>query len=425
MCGLNGYTFKDTEKIVKMNKLLVHRGPDSFGAYSDDNITLGHRRLKIIDLSEKADQPMSINDGKLTIVFNGEIYNFKELRKELQDTGVLFESDSDTEVILRAYKKWGTDCVKHFNGMWAFAIYDKAIKKLFLSRDRLGKKPLFYTLDRKNRLIFSSEIKPLFVHHLKKEINPSAVSSFLSYRYVLGEETMFKGIFKLMPARNMLYDLQSSQIEDIWQYWDLADNEIIQSDENLTKLNIEKLLNDAVSARQVSDVPIGSINSGGLDSSLISAIMAKQNQQKIRTFTIKFPEKGHDETAYAKMLAKHCKTIHKEVTVDTGNFLDAMKAYSKLKDEPIGVPSEVPLYQLFKKMKKDVTVILSGEGADELFAGYGRIFRSPHDFVGGDELEHFMDRYDYFPEKDIFLKDKYKADFKWFFTKYFSKIFRI
>jgi len=441
MCGINGFTFENPDLIKKMNLLLVHRGPDSNGIYID-KISLGHQRLKIIDLSEKASQPMSDEGNKIFIVFNGEIYNFKELKNQLSDYN--FKSNSDTEVILALYKKYGYDFVNHLNGMWAIAIYDKEKNKLFLSRDRLGKKPLHYTLHN-NNLIFSSEIKPLFVHDIEKELNKKAVSSYLSYRYVLGEETMFQNIFKLLPAHNLLFDLEKNKIEKTWEYWDLDHNEYSINEENSKKI-VDQLLTSSISIRQVSDVPIGSINSGGLDSSLISAIMATLHSSPINTFTVKFPEEGFDETPFARLLADHCNTNHKEITINILNFLDIMKEYNKKKDEPIGVPNEIALYLLFKEIKKSVTVILSGEGADEIFAGYSRIFRSPYDYERlkqiednnlpsipslynkykgqsfNNELDHFLFLYNYFPnkEKNFILKQDFQADLSFLFKKYFD-----
>jgi len=262
MCGINGFTFKDDLLIAKMNDLISHRGPDGSGSFSDEYVTLGHRRLKIIDLSAKASQPMFDDKHELALVFNGEIYNFMDVKKILEDDGYKFRSHSDSEVILYSYKKWGPDCVKHFNGMWAFAIYDMKNRKVFLSRDRLGKKPLFYCI-KDGSLVFSSEIRPFFIHGIKKELNPKAVSSFLSYRYVLGNETMFKNIYKLPPASSMLFSLTKRKIEKIWEYWDLedADSEMTLED---AESQVDGLLKDAVKLRQISDVPIGSINSGGL-----------------------------------------------------------------------------------------------------------------------------------------------------------------
>ena len=448
MCGINGFTFNDKEKITEMNKLLFHRGPDGSGTYYD-KISLGHTRLKIIDLSENASQPMSDSENKIQLIFNGEIYNFKEIREELEKEGYKFKSNSDTEVIIYSYKKWGYECVNHFNGMWAFALYDEDKKKLFLSRDRFGKKPLYYTI-KNSDLIFSSEIKPLFVHDIEKVLNKKAVSSFLSYRHVLGEETMFENILKLLPANNMVFDLQKKEIEKIWEYWDLNKEDINISEQDAEKIT-EDLLKKAVLLRQVSDVPIGTTNSGGLDSSIISAIMASINKERIRTFTVKFPEREFDEAPYARLLAERYNTIHKEIQIDVTNFLGLMKEYTKKKDQPIGIPNEIASYLLFKEIKKDVTVILSGDGADEIFAGYGRIFRSPDDYKKlkklennpesyqnnypslykkyqgkffKDELEHFMFLYNYFPEdeKNFILREECKQEFTPLFRKYFDKI---
>jgi len=455
MCGINGFNFRDEGLVKQMNSLIRHRGPDSDGCFSDDDVSLGHQRLKIIDISEKGAQPMSDSEGKVWIVFNGEMYNFMDVRNELESRGYKFKSKCDTEVIIYAYKEWGVGCVNHFNGMWAFAIYDRPKKKMFLSRDRLGKKPLYYHV-KDGRFIFSSEIKPLFIdgHGIEKKLNKKAASSYLSYRFVLGEETMFDGIRKLLPGHSMLFDMDKGQVERVWQYWDVGGSGEIKDDkdEARAKGKVESLLKDAVSVRQVSDVPIGSINSGGLDSSVISAMMATIQDSPIRTYTVKLPEKGHDETPFAKLLADRYKTIHREIVVDVSNFLDLMKEYAAKKDEPVGVPNEIALYLLFKEIKKSATVILSGEGADEIFAGYNRIFRSPYDYerlkrlekgelkdykgkysslyrkYGGrffkDEVEHFMFLYNYFPdkEKNFILKDEAHANFEHFFREYFSRV---
>lgn len=449
MCGINGFTFEDREKIDAMNDLIINRGPDGSGIYCNQ-VSLGHRRLKIIDLSDNAAQPMSDSEGKIWLIFNGEIYNFQEIRKELEKEGYKFKSKSDTEVIIYAYKKWGYECVNHFNGMWAFAIYDQQKNKIFLSKDRIGKKPLYYC-QRGRDFIFSSEVKPLFVHNIPKVLNKKAVSSFLSYRGVLENETFFEGIFKMLPAHNLLFDIPTGKIERIWEYWDVPNKPMAQISEDEAKKQVESILRDAVKMRLISDVPIGSLNSGGLDSSVISAIMASVSDSPIRTFTVQFSEEGFDETSFSRLLAKHCNTIHKEIMVDNSNFFDLMKEYVKIKGQPIGIPNEIALYLLFKNIKKEATVVISGDGADELFAGYSRIFTSPHDYeklkeleknpesykssypslykkYNGrffkDELEHFMFLYNYFPEeeKNFILKDEYKQDFSPAFRKYFNRI---
>ena len=449
MCGINGFTFENEEAVKQMNQLLEHRGPDANGHYIN-NISLGHTRLKIIDLSENGAQPMLDNEEKLILTFNGEIYNFQELKAKLEQLGHKFKSKCDSEVILYAYKEWGYNCVDQFNGMWAFAIYDLEKNKIFLSRDKIGKKPLYYYAS-ENDLFFSSEIKPLFVHNIPKILNKPAASSFLSYRYILGNETMFKNILKLPPAHNMIYDLNERKIERIWEYWDITSEKIPETEEDVRK-KTEQLLKDAVRLRQVSDVPIATTNSGGLDSSVVTAMMAQMHSTPIISFTVKFPEPGFDESEYAKLLADHAKTDHREIMIDTQDYFQLMKEYVKIKDEPIGMANEIATYAMFKKIKKDATVIMTGEGADELFAGYSRIFSSPYDYERLDrlkkinkiiyetdypslykkyngkffdtELDHFMYQYDYFPEeeKNFILNDDAKQDFKPIFKKYFDRI---
>lgn len=451
MCGINGFNFEDEQIIRRMNDRIRYRGPDAEGIFCN-KISLGHVRLKIIDLSENARQPMSNENGGLWIIFNGEIYNFQELRKELEQKH-RFKSKSDTEVILHAYEEWGNECVNKFNGMWAFCIYDKKKQIFFLSRDRLGKKPLHYYC-KNEKFIFSSEIKAILEHGINKELNKTAVSSFLSYRYVLGEETFFKNIFKLLPAHNMIYNLKTNKIERIWEYWDLPQKEVEISEEKAEK-EVEKLLMKSVEYRKISDVPLGVILSGGLDSSLITALLAtieKKEGKRINTFTVKFPEEGFDETKFAKIVAKKYNTNYFEVKVDISNFLDIMKEYTKYKDEPIGVPNEIALYLLARKIKENVTVVLSGEGADELFAGYRGIFSSYYDYerlksikersalseyrtkfkslherYGGrlfdNELQHFLFMYNYWTddEKNFILKEEAKKDFVAIFKKYYYK----
>ncbi|MBS3080321.1 asparagine synthase (glutamine-hydrolyzing) [Candidatus Pacearchaeota archaeon] len=447
MCGINGFNFNDKELIKKMNESIYHRGPDQGGYYVNHILSLGMRRLKIIDLSEKARQPMSDKEKSIWIVFNGEIYNYKEIRKELEKK-YKFNSQSDTEIIIYAYKEWGYDCVNKFNGMWAFCIYDSTKNILFLSRDRFGKKPLYYY--NKNKFIFSSEIKAILKHDIKKELDKKAISSFLSYRYVLGEETFFENIFKLLPGHNLVYNIKDKKVEKIWEYWDLSISNL-NLDEHKAKQELEKLLKKSISLRKISDVPLGVILSGGLDSSLITAILAKQ-EPKINTFTVKFKEKGYDETEYAKIVSNNYKTNHHEVIVDTANFLDIMKEYTKFKDEPIGVPNEIALFLLSKKIKEKVTVVLSGEGADEIFEGYGRKFSSARDYeiikkikqlnnpkiyktkfislfkkyngkLFNSEIEHFLYEYKYWTEeeKNAILNEEFKSEHYNFFEKYMNK----
>jgi asparagine synthase (glutamine-hydrolysing) len=451
MCGICGFNFEDLSGIKEMAKQFDYRGPDQENYYTDNAVSLGHKRLSIIDLSEKGRQPMCNESKDIWIVFNGEIYNYNEIRPELERKGHVFNSQSDTEVIIHAYEEYGKDCVKMFNGMWAFCIYDKRKSTLFLSRDRFGKKPLYYSLD-KDKFYFSSEIKGILKCGVKKELNKPAVSSYLSYRYVLGEETFFKNIYKVLPGHNMIFNLKTRQIEENGEYWDIPIKEVnLKEEEILNKIN--DLLKKSVMYRKISDVPLGVILSGGLDSSIITAILAKQEQKPINTFTVKFKETGYDETEFAKIVADLYKTNYFEVTINTDNFLKIMKEYMMFKDEPVGVPNEIPLYLLSKKIKEKVTVVLSGEGADEFFEGYGRIFSSARDYeiikqlqgqkngknnykekypsiynkykgvLFKSELEHFLFMYNYWgdEEKNFILLNDSKKDFSAIFKKYIEK----
>lgn len=449
MCGINGFNFEDGSLITKMNECILHRGPDSTGSFSD-KISLGFQRLAIIDLSEKGKQPMSNESEDLTIVFNGEIYNFQEIRQELEKKYV-FKSHTDTEVILYAYQEWGEECVKKFNGMWALCIYDKRKNILFLSRDRFGKKPLYY-YNQDGKFIFSSEIKAILKHSIKKELNKKAISSFLSYRYVLGEETFFNDIKKLLPAHNLTYNLSEKRIEKIEEYWDLVPQTLIASEQE-AKTHVDLLLHKSVLYRKISDVPLGVILSGGLDSSVVTAVLARHEKNPINTFTVKFNEPGFDESRFAKLVAEICHANYFEVDLDTSNFLEVMKEYTKQKDEPIGVPNEIALYLLAKKIKKEVTVVLSGEGADEIFEGYGRKFTSARDYellchlktlpnaeeiyrtefsslyakykgkFFDSETQHFLSEYKYWTEseKNLVLLPEYRYDYTPFFQSYMSK----
>lgn len=444
MCGINGFTGNDEKQISDMNSKISYRGPDDKGIYTTKNISLGHVRLSILDLTDAGHQPMfytrdlgassekfrseHITKSSISIVFNGEIYNYEEIKKELIQNNYNFSTKTDTEVILASYLKWGQDCVNKFNGMWSFCIYDKNKNILFCSRDRLGIKPFHYYTN-KDKFIFSSEAKAILVHNITTKIDPHAISSFLRYRYVLEENTFFKDIKKLKPGYNLSYDLKNHSLK-IEQYWDVEQKDNLDNFQN-SKDSVEDKLNKSVLYRMRSDVPIGSILSGGLDSSLISAMMTLNMQDKLNTYTVKFKEKGFDETGYAKLVADTLKTNHAELEIGNETYVRSMDDYLKYKDEPIGVPNEVALYILFKKIKKTATVVLAGEGADEIFMGYGRIFRSPFDFeklLIDDKninfIDFFMKQYGYFNEEDMKLilnKEAY-FDFKDIFKSYFEKV---
>ena len=417
MCGINGFNWKDKAKIIQMNKRIIHRGPDHQGIALFNEMSLGHDRLSIIDLSERGHQPMHNQEKSLFIVFNGEIYNYKELKEDFcQDYN--FHSTSDTEVILAMYQKFKEKCVDYFNGMWAFCIYDLERNILFCSRDRLGIKPFYYYYAR-DKFIFSSEIKAILIHDIKIKINPKAISSFLKYRYILEDKTFFEEIYNVKPGYNLIYDLETNKCQQI-QYWDLDQNEIIDTFNNQKEI-IEQQLIKSVKYRMVADVEVGAILSGGLDSSITSAIMAKLNNHKINTYTVKFNEDGFDETPYARLVAEQYQTNHNELLIEEKDYVSKMNEYLKYKDEPIGVPNEVALFLLYRKIKKTATVVLAGEGADEIFAGYGRIFRSPFDFfkesLNNNDisfLDFFLNIYGYFTDDDLkhILKEEYYFNFR-------------
>jgi len=414
MCGIAGiFDLRKNKKISKQTLLsmcnsMVHRGPDDSGIVILNNLGLGHRRLSIIDLSKKGRQPMSDDKKEIWIVFNGEIYNFREIKDELIKKNYNFKSKSDTEVIIYAYKEWGIDCIKKFNGMFSFALFDVKKNELFLVRDRLGIKPLYYTKIN-NSFIFSSEIKAILKYvGFKKEVNIRAVSSYLSYRYVIGNETLFKNIFKLLPGHYM--SIKKGKIA-IKKYWDINLSENRSLKEKDCKREVKRLLNKAVELRMISDVPVGAYLSGGIDSSVIVALMTKLSDKKVKTFTIGFKEQGYNEFYYSKQVAEMYKTSHKEILLSEEDYLKTMKKLIKYKDSPLSVPNEVPIYLMSKELKKDITVVLSGEGADEIFGGYGRLFRSPFDYKKMKMMKHFP----------LFLRKKL---FKHLTVKYGNKEFK-
>lgn len=352
--------------LTRMSELLVHRGPDGEGSYVDENIALGHRRLSIIDLESGA-QPMQDWKKRYTITFNGEIYNFLQLREKFIKEGFRFQTRSDTEVILAAYEKYGERCVEYFQGMFAFALWDKAEKKLFLARDRAGKKPLYY-FHNKDRFVFASEIKAILaMGDIPRQIDMEALNYYLTYGYIPAPMTIYKHVRKLREASILVYEDQSI---DEKTYWKLPDpgNSTGQSEEDYLT-HLDSILADAVSSRMISDVPLGAFLSGGIDSSVIVSTMAKSGESAINTFTIDFAEKAFSELKEAKKVAAHCHTQHQVLEVKT----DAVNVLPKLAwhfDEPFADSSAIPTYYVSKMAREHVTVILSGDGGDELFAGY-------------------------------------------------------
>lgn len=366
MCGICGFNFEDGKLLQNMTDSIMHRGPNASGHYTDNGISLGSRRLSIIDLSKAGNQPIYNEDKSIALVFNGEIFNFHELREKLEKRHS-FKSNADSEVIVHAYEEYGFDCVSHFNGFWGFAIYDSKKKVLFLSRDRLGLKPLYYYYDGE-KFIFASEMKAILEDKgINKTMNLDALSNYLTYRYISGSATIFNEIRKLEPGNYMVFDLKTSKFE-ISQYWDIP-IKIQNRGGQIIEKEIIRLLQDSVRLRLISDVPLGVFLSGGIDSSSIVAMM-KNFSDEIKTYSLAFAhDKTGNELDYAKKVSQHFGTRHTEITIDTDIIKDLPKIVWHL-DEPMCDTAAVPNYYLSKEAKKSVTVILTGDGSDELFAGY-------------------------------------------------------
>ncbi|MEK7178760.1 MAG: asparagine synthase (glutamine-hydrolyzing) [Patescibacteria group bacterium] len=378
--GVLGKNLPSQEQFIKARDTMTHRGPDDAGVYYSpkEGIALGHRRLSIIDLSTDGRQPMFSPDGALGIVFNGEIYNFRELREELKRF-YKFRTKTDTEVILAAYARWGTESSKHLRGMFAFVIWDKKKEQLFLARDRLGIKPLYWSIHGGN-FYFSSEIKGILVSSdMPRMLNMRSIPDYFSYRYPLGEKTFFEGVHSFPPGH--WATVRRGRTPSVEQYWTLpVVVEKHDPGETVVLEATEKLLKDAVRSHMVSDVPVGAYLSGGLDSSTLVGLMAEMSPHPIKTFSIGFSEDGFNELEEARLVARHLGTDHTEILMNETEYIGLLPEVILHKDAPLHVPNEVPLYALSKELKKQVTVVLSGEGADELFGGYGRIFRSGYDF---------------------------------------------
>lgn len=369
MCGIVGYIGDvNRDKISKMLHFVSHRGPDDSGLYVHGNVGIGNNRLAIIDVSPKGHQPMFDDEKSLCIVYNGEMYNFMEVRKLLEKE-FKFKSNSDTEVIIYAYKKWGVNCLKRLNGMFAFVIYDIKNNLIFGARDRLGEKPLKYFYDG-NNFIFASEIKAILsVLKNKPDMDFQAISDYLTLQYVPAPGTGFKNIYKLPPASYFIYKNNKLRIYKYWKL-DFKDKLNLTEDEWITCL--DKKINESVKSRMISDVPIGAFLSGGVDSSTTTAYMAMNSGRAIKTFSVGFTDKNFDETRYAKEVAKLYKTDHETIKVNPNIFKDELFKTADYYDEPFADNSLIPSIFLSRFARKKVTVALSGDGGDENFAGYGR-----------------------------------------------------
>ncbi len=382
MCGINGFCDFNKrlqkEDVEKANQSLRHRGPDDgetvvFHA-TNAYIGLGHRRLSILDLSILGHQPMYSEDKQVVIILNGEIYNFKEIRSQLENKGHRFVSNSDTEVIIKAYLEYGIDCVQKFIGMFAFVIYDMRLQKIFLCRDRAGVKPLYYYFAN-GCLLFASELKAFHQYpNFKKEIEPEAVSLFFSYGYIREPYSIFKNTYKLSPGHYAILDIDSQQL-CLHQYWNVLDyynKPTIKIDEEEATNHLENLLTSAFEYRMVSDVPVGVFLSGGYDSSLVTAILQKNSMHKIKTFTIGFKEDRFNEAVHAKRVANHLGTDHYEYYCSTKEAQEIIPTLSHFYDEPFGDSSALPTMLVSKFAREQVTVALSADAGDEIFAGYSR-----------------------------------------------------
>ncbi len=372
MCGIFGIHFFDSHRPVNMQMVqeatdvMHHRGPDDSGYFVDGNTGLGHRRLSIIDLSS-GHQPMSNENGEVVVVYNGEIYNYKEIREELKSKGHIFRTDCDTEVIVHGYEEWGTDCLQKFNGMFAFVLLDKRHRRLWVVRDRLGIKPLYYYQD-KHVFIAASEIKAILKTGLvKSALNENVLDAYFSIGYVPGPETMFKDIRKVLPGHFLIAD--TKRIREV-EYWDFVDIQEVSVDESEALEQIECLLTDCVKKRLISDVPVGAFLSGGLDSSVVVALMAKLiNPQPVNTFTVAYHE-GYSEQEYAQIVAEQFQTNHNVFYLESEDFFSSLETLVRFAEEPIVEPAAIALYHISKLAREHAIVLLSGEGSDEVFAGY-------------------------------------------------------
>lgn len=378
MCGICGYVSRKNitiEELKKMNDTIYHRGPDDAGEeiYSlsgGRSVGLAQRRLSIQDLSPLGHQPMHSKDKRLSVIFNGEIYNFLELREELSD--YTFLSHCDTEVIIAAYLKWGISCVDKFNGMFAICIYDREDDSVYLVRDRIGKKPMYYELDGED-MYFASELKPLMSRPgFSKKIRQDIVTRYLYQQYINAPDSIFENVYKLEPGSILHY--HNGQVKT-WKYWDVKQvyhkmQENPVTDYAQAKAELKELLKKSVASRMISDVPLGAFLSGGYDSSLITAIAQEHSKEPVKTFSIGFHEEKYNEAKYASEVAKHLGTNHTELYISEKEMFDMVDSIPQYYDEPMADSSQIPSMLVAELAKRDVTVVLSGDGGDEFFCGY-------------------------------------------------------
>ncbi len=376
MCGIFGILAQDPRYFTHADiqlRVIAHRGPDEEGKWKGDGVYLGIRRLSIIDLAGGS-QPIFNETNNCCIVFNGELYNFLDLRPILEARGHLFRTRSDTEVVLHAYEEWGTDCLRHFNGMFAFAIWDGPRNQLFIARDRIGEKPLYY-FKAPDRLVFASEIKSIVADQtIPREVNPRGLSNFLAFGHALAPETIYRDILKLLPGHYLIAREGSIQTT---QYWDVGDEPQIAEGEQLSESEyaerVLSLLDDSVRRRMIADVPVGAFLSGGVDSSAVVALMKRHASGPVKTFSLGFSIGGaYNELSDARRVANFLGTEHHELQVDHVDMVETLQKLVYFYDEPYGDAANFPLFLLSEFAVKQVKVVLAGEGGDELFGGYRR-----------------------------------------------------
>src|SRR6185312_13378893 len=374
MCGITGIVHFDRDKAISpavlknMSDSIYHRGPDDEGLYINQNVGLGFRRLSIIDLST-GHQPLSNQNDRIYIVFNGEIYNYLEQRKKLKQKGYTFKTTTDTEVILHLYQEYGVDCLQYLRGMFAFAIWDGNKQQLFCARDRFGIKPFYFYSD-EEKFVFGSEIKAILKsNNIDKTISLDALDSYFAFGYITSDLSIYKNIKKLQPAHYLLLSFKDKPVIEIKRYWEIRFDPDYSKSENRWKEEIEECLSETVKLHMISDVPLGAFLSGGIDSSSVVAMMARNSDRPIKTFSIGFKEQKFNELKYARELANKYGCEHHEQIVEPesiGLLSKLVNAY----DEPFADSSAIPTYYVSQLARKHVTVALSGDGGDELFAGY-------------------------------------------------------
>jgi asparagine synthase (glutamine-hydrolysing) len=373
MCGISGFLHFDKEReasdiiIKKMNAVIAHRGPDGEGFYLKKNVALGHRRLAIIDLIT-GEQPMYSEDHKTILVFNGEIYNYLELKEELILLGNKFTTTSDTEVIINAYRTWGVDCQNHFNGMWAFALWDESLGRMLISRDRIGEKPLYYSkFD--HSFIFGSEIKTIIAYGVPQNPKMEMTELYLTLSFIPAPYTFFEHIHQLMPGKYLLVDRHGIKEETYWVLPDITEKDLLK-DKVVIEKEFARLFDDSVRIRMRSDVDFGAFLSGGLDSSCVVSAMANHTSKPIQTFTMGFKNKQYDERNLAKLVAEKYHTVHHEGIVSSEHFDEALNKVLLQYDDPFGDASAIPTGQISKYAAKYVKMVLTGDGGDEVLSGY-------------------------------------------------------